>query len=132
MDNVYDNVVDAIGRCPLIKLNKSLEEDGVKCQIWAKCEFFNPGGSIKDRIGKLMIEKAEKEGILKPGGTVIESTSGNTGMGLALNCLIKGYKCLITIPDKMSLEKVNLLKALGAEVVIGVGHQATSRPRAAV
>ena len=118
MDNKFDNVVDSIGRTPLIKLNKILENEGVKCKVWAKCEYMNPGGSSKDRIGKLMIERAVEDGSLKPGGTVVESTSGNTGIGLALNCIIKGFKCLITIPDKMSMEKVNILKNLGAEVVI--------------
>lgn len=113
---VYDNVLDAIGNTPLIKLN-SITSD-LPCTIWAKVEFFNPGGSVKDRIGPAIIEDAEKDGRLLPGGTIIESTSGNTGVGLAIAAAIKGYKCIFVMPDKMSQEKIQLLRAFGARVVV--------------
>lgn len=115
---VYDNIVDAIGQTPMVKLRRIPKANDVACQIYCKCDHLNPGGSIKDRIGNFMIEAAEKEGRLKPGDTIVESTSGNTGIGLALVAAIKGYKLIITIPDKMSLEKINTLKALGAKVIV--------------
>lgn len=111
-----DNILEAVGNTPLVRLRKVT--DGCKPLILAKLESFNPGGSVKDRIGLAMIEDAERKGLLKPGGTIIEPTSGNTGIGLAMVAAIKGYKCIFTIPDKMSQEKVNLLKALGARVVV--------------
>lgn len=113
---VYDDVVQAIGNTPLVKLNKVSR--GVRAQMYAKLEFMNPGGSVKDRIGLAMIERAEQEGILKPGGTIVEGTSGNTGVGLAIAAAIKGYKCIFVMPDKMSDEKIRLLRAFGARVVI--------------
>jgi cystathionine beta-synthase len=113
---VYESVLEAIGRTPLIRLRRVL--DGCRTQVWAKAEFLNPGGSVKDRIGVAMVEAAERSGALKPGGTVVEATAGNTGVGLALAAALKGYKCIFTMPDKMSLEKVRLLKAMGAEVVV--------------
>ena len=122
---VFDNVADAVGFTPMIRLNKIPEEHGVKCQIWVKADIFSVGGSIKDRIGVYMIEQAEARGRIKPGDTIVESTSGNTGIGLALACAVRGYKLVITMPDKMSDEKVNTLRALGAEVIItptDVGH----------
>lgn len=113
---VYDDVVQAIGNTPLVKLNKVTR--GIRAQVYAKLEFLNPGGSVKDRIGLAMIERAEREGTLKPGGTIVEGTSGNTGVGLAIAAAIKGYKCIFVMPDKMSEEKIRLLRAFGARVVI--------------
>ncbi|MHB0975785.1 MAG: cystathionine beta-synthase [Candidatus Aquicultorales bacterium] len=111
-----DSVLNAIGRTPLIKLNRI--GDGTKATFIVKYEAVNPGGSIKDRIGLAMVEAAEKEGTLKPGGTIVEATAGNTGVGLALAAAVKGYRCIYVMPDKMSEDKVNLLKAYGAEVVV--------------
>ena len=102
----------------MIKLDRIAKKHGIKCQIFAKAEFVNPGQSVKDRIGISMIRQAEKEGKLKPGDTVVECTSGNTGIGLAMACAVLGYKCIITIPCKMSSEKINTLKALGAQVIV--------------
>ncbi len=113
---VYDNILETIGDTPLVRLNRVSR--GLRCQIYAKVEFFNPGGSVKDRIGLMMIEEAEQSGRLKPGGTVVEATSGNTGVGLAIACAIKGYKSVFVMPDKMSQEKIQLLRAFGAKVVI--------------
>jgi len=112
----YNNIIEAVGRTPLIRLNR-INKD-YKPQIWIKAEMLNPGGSVKDRIGITMIDEAEKKGLLKPGGTIIEGTSGNTGMGLALVAAVRGYKCVFTTTDKQSKEKVDLLKALGAEVIV--------------
>ena len=112
---ILDNILQSVGNTPLVKLN-SIGKD-LKCNLYGKCEFFNPGGSVKDRIGKNMIEMAEKTGQIKPGDTLIEPTSGNTGIGLALAAAIKGYRMIITMPEKMSKEKEVALKALGAEIV---------------
>jgi len=114
---IYNNIIEAIHNSPMVRLNKIPEEEGVKCEILAKCEFFLPGGSLKDRIAKRMIEDAEKKNLLKNGSTIIEATSGNTGIGLALVGAVKGYKVIITLPEKMSQEKVDVLTALGAEVI---------------
>jgi cystathionine beta-synthase len=111
-----ENILETIGSTPLVKLNKVTK--GLKPTILAKVEVFNPGGSIKDRPSLLMIEEAEKAGLLKPGGTIIEPTSGNTGTGLAQIAAVKGYKCILICPDKVAPEKINLLKAYGAEVVM--------------
>lgn len=111
-----DNVLQAIGRTPLIRMNRIAA--GCPCPIYAKVEFTNPGGSIKDRIAVAMVEHAEREGLLKPGGTIIEATAGNTGVGLAMVAAVRGYRCIFVMPDKMSAEKVRLLKAYGAEVVM--------------
>jgi len=111
-----NNIIEAVGRTPLIRLNRIA--NGLKPQIWVKAEMLNPGGSVKDRIGITMIDDAEKKGLLKPGGTIIEGTSGNTGMGLALVAAVRGYKCVFTTTDKQSKEKVDLLKALGCEVIV--------------
>lgn len=111
-----NNILETIGNTPLIKLNKSVK--GLPCTVLAKVEYFNPGNSVKDRMAVKMVDVAEKEGKLKPGGTIIEGTSGNTGMGLALAAIIKGYKCIFTTTDKQSKEKVDILKALGAEVIV--------------
>jgi cystathionine beta-synthase len=112
----YDNILQTIGWTPLIRLGRVAH--GIRTPIYAKAEFFNPGGSVKDRIGLAMIEAAEREGRLKPGGLIVEATSGNTGVGLALAAAVKGYHCIFTMPDKMSQEKARLLRALGAEVII--------------
>jgi cystathionine beta-synthase len=112
----YDNVLETIGWTPLIRLNRVTR--GIRTPVYAKAEIFNPGGSVKDRIGLPIIERAEREGRLKPGGTIVEGTSGNTGVGLAIAAALKGYRCIFTMPDKMSQEKVRLLKAFGAEVIV--------------
>jgi cystathionine beta-synthase len=112
----YDNIVQTIGNTPLVRLHSVI--DDTKGFLLAKVEYFNPGGSVKDRIGYNIIEEAEREGRLKPGGTIVESTSGNTGLGLALVASVKGYKTTFTLPDKMSMEKIRLLRAFGAEVII--------------
>jgi cystathionine beta-synthase len=113
---VHENILEAIGWTPLVRLNRVGR--GLPCPLYAKLEFMNPGGSVKDRIGPTMIAEAEKSGRLKPGGTVVESTSGNTGLALAIACAIKGYKAVFVMPDKMSQEKIQLLRAFGAKVVI--------------
>jgi cystathionine beta-synthase len=109
-------VLDTIGWTPMIRLSRVTR--GVRTPVYAKAEFFNPGGSLKDRIGLPIIEAAEKDGTLKPGGTIVEATSGNTGIGLAIAAALRGYKCIFTMPDKMSQEKVRLLRAFGADVII--------------
>src|SRR5712664_2191160 len=111
-----NNILEAVGRTPLVRLNRI--NQGLKPQIYVKADYINPGGSVKDRIGITMIDDAEKKGLLKPGGTIIEGTSGNTGVGLALVAAVRGYKLVFTITDKQSKEKVDLLKALGAEVIV--------------
>jgi len=111
-----NNILEAIGHTPLVRLNRI--NQGLKPQMYVKADYTNPGGSVKDRIGVTMIDDAEKRGLLKPGGTIIEGTSGNTGMGLALVAAVRGYKMVFTITDKQSKEKVDLLKALGAEVIV--------------
>ena len=112
----HENILGTLGNTPLVKLNKITR--GYKGYYFAKMETFNPGGSVKDRIGIEIIEEAEREGRLRPGGTIVEATSGNTGLGLAIAAAIKGYKCVFTLPDKMSIEKIRLLKAFGAEVIV--------------
>ncbi|KAI9136275.1 pyridoxal-phosphate dependent enzyme [Paraphysoderma sedebokerense] len=114
---ICSTILDHIGNTPLVRLNKIPKSLGLECEILVKCEFFNAGGSVKDRIAKRMVEEAEKSGVLKPGYTIIEPTSGNTGIGLALAAAVKGYRCIITLPEKMSQEKVDVLKALGAEII---------------
>ena len=111
-----NSILDAVGKTPLIKLNRMAE--GIACAVYVKADYLNPGGSVKDRIGITMIDAAEKKGLLKPGGTIIEATSGNTGMGLALVAAVRGYKVVFTINDKQSKEKIDLLKAVGAEVIV--------------
>ena len=112
----YDDITETIGWTPLIRLNAVTR--GIRTPVYGKAEFFNPGGSIKDRIAIPIIDRAEREGSLKPGGTIVEGTSGNTGTALAIAAALRGYKCIFTMPDKMSQEKVRLLKAFGAEVII--------------
>ncbi len=114
--NFHSSILSAIGRTPLVKLNRLVDPGDAR--VLVKCEFMNPGGSIKDRMALHILEKAEREGLLKPGGTIVENTSGNTGMGVALVAAVKGYRCIFTMPDKMSLEKINRLKAMGAQVIV--------------
>jgi len=123
----HNNILEAVGNTPLIKINKVAEH--VKPTILAKVEYFNPGNSIKDRIGIKMIEDAERKGLIKPGGTIIEGTSGNTGMGLALVAAVKGYRCIFVIPDKQSKEKMDILRAVGAEVVVTPTNVEPEDPR---
>src|ERR671923_1950640 len=111
-----DSILDLVGHTPMVRLHKVTA--GVKPTILAKLEELNPGGSVKDRIGLTMIEEAERTGQLKPGGTIIEPTSGNTGHGLAMAAAIKGYRMVFVMPDKMSAEKISLLRAYGADVVV--------------
>ncbi|MBI3289005.1 MAG: cystathionine beta-synthase [Elusimicrobia bacterium] len=123
----YENVLEAIGNTPLIRVNRLAK--GLKPKIYVKAEFMNPGGSVKDRIGVAMIDEAERKGLLKPGGTIVEGTSGNTGIGLALVAALRGYKLIFTITDKQSREKINLLKALGAEVIVCPTNVEPADPR---
>ncbi|HHZ66117.1 MAG TPA: pyridoxal-phosphate dependent enzyme [Flavobacteriales bacterium] len=123
----YQNILDTIGGTPLVKLNKVTAE--LPCTVLAKIESFNPGNSIKDRIALTMVEDAEEEGLLKQGSTIIEGTSGNTGMGLAIAAIVKGYKCIFTTNDKQSKEKVDILRALGAEVIVCPTAVAPDDPR---
>lgn len=116
MSHELASILGAAGRTPLVRLNKL--DQGITSEIYVKVEYLNPGGSVKDRIGIAMVEAAEKEGRLKPGGTIVEATAGNTGVGLALAAAVKGYSAIFVMPDKMSQDKVNLLKAYGAEVII--------------
>lgn len=124
---IYDNVLAMIGNTPLVRLNKVAR--GLQATVLAKCEFINPGGSVKDRPGLSMIEAAEREGKLKPGGTIVEATSGNTGVGLAIAAAVKGYQSIFVIPDKMSEEKINLLRAFGARVIVTPTAVAPEDPR---
>src|SRR6195952_5740483 len=112
---VCKNILETIGNTPLVKLNKITKD--LPCDVYAKVETFNPGNSVKDRMAVKMVEDAEADGRLKPGGTIIEGTSGNTGMGLALAAIVKGYKLICVISDKQSKEKVDILRAVGAKVV---------------
>ena len=124
---IHNSVIEAIGNTPIVRLNRAAK--GVAANVCAKLEFTNPGGSIKDRIGHWMIADAEKRGILKPGGVIIESTSGNTGVGLAMAAAIKGYQCIFILPDKMSQEKIKNLRSFGAKVVVTPTAVAPDDPR---
>jgi cystathionine beta-synthase len=124
---VYDNILGAIGKTPLVRLGRIAHE--LACPLYAKLESLNPGGSVKDRVGLYIIEQAEKRGELKPGGTVVEATSGNTGVGLAIASALKGYKTIFVMPDKMSNEKIQLLRSYGARVVITPTAVAPEDPR---
>lgn len=125
--NYYNSIVETIGNTPMVKLNKIFK--GIPGTVLAKVEYFNPGNSTKDRMALKMIEDAEAAGILKPGGTIIEGTSGNTGMGLALTAIAKGYRCIFTMADKQSQEKINILRAVGAEVIVCPTNVAPDDPR---
>lgn len=122
----YDSVLQAIGHTPLIRLQRVT--DGLPIRLYVKAEFVNPGGSVKDRVGVAMIEEAERTGRLSPGGTIIEATAGNTGVGLAMAAAVKGYRCIFVLPDKMSADKIALLKAYGAEVVVTPTNVAPDSP----
>ncbi len=115
--NICDTILDAIGHTPMVRIN-NITKGVVKATVLAKVETFNPGNSIKDRMAVRMIEEAEQSGRLKPGGTIIEGTSGNTGMGLAIVAVVKGYRCIFTTTDKQSKEKIDALKAFGADVIV--------------
>ncbi|MDQ2992951.1 MAG: cystathionine beta-synthase, partial [Candidatus Eremiobacteraeota bacterium] len=121
-----ENALAAIGNTPLVRLNKVT--DGAECLVLAKVEYMNPGGSVKDRPAVAMLRKAEEAGLLKPGGTIVEPTSGNTGSGLAMAAAIHGYRCILVMPDKMSKEKIDLLRAYGAEVVVTPSNVPTDSP----
>ena len=123
----FENILGTIGNTPLVKLNKLTKE--LPCLVLAKYETFNPGNSTKDRMALKMIEDAESQGLLKEGGTIIEGTSGNTGMGLALAAIVKGYKCVFVLTDKQSKEKMDILRAVGAEVVTCPTDVAPDDPR---
>lgn len=124
---IYENALQCIGNTPIVKLQRVAK--GSLANIYAKLEFMNPGGSVKDRIAAALIEDAEKRGLLKPGGTVVEATSGNTGVGLGLAAAVKGYKCIFVMPDKMSSEKVNFLRSFGAEVILTPAGVDAADPR---
>ncbi|HHZ02492.1 MAG TPA: cysteine synthase A [Tissierellia bacterium] len=124
MSKIYSSIADLIGRTPLLRLSQYKESTGAVAEILAKLEYFNPDGSVKDRIAKAMIEDAEEKGLLKSGSVIIEPTSGNTGIGLAAVAAAKGYKVILTMPETMSIERRNLLKAYGAEVVLTEGSKA--------
>lgn len=124
--SVYHHITDLIGNTPLVELPRFSEEQGLPKPIIAKVEFFNPGGSVKDRIALAMIEDAERKGILKPGATIIEPTSGNTGVGLALVSAVRGYHLILTMPETMSIERQKLVKAYGAEVRLTPGSEGMS------
>jgi cystathionine beta-synthase len=123
----HNSIIDTIGNTPLIRLNNV--NKGIKGAILVKVEYFNPGNSVKDRMALKMIEDAEKSGQLKPGGTIVEGTSGNTGMGLALAAISKGYKCVFTLADKQSKEKIDILRAVGAEVIVCPTNVAPDDPK---
>ena len=120
MSNIYSNILEKVGHTPLVRINRLNEGQAT---VLAKVEFFNPAQSVKDRIAKGMIEDAEKRGLLQPGGLIIEPTSGNTGVGLALVAAVKGYRLILTMPDSMSVERRKLLAAFGAELVLTPGAQ---------
>ncbi len=121
MSKISKNLTELIGNTPLLEISKLSQKQGAKAQVIVKLEYFNPGGSVKDRVALAMIEDAETKGLLKPGSVIIEPTSGNTGVGLAWVSIVKGYRTILTMPDTMSLERRNLLKAMGAEVVLTEG-----------
>lgn len=123
MARIYDDMTQLIGNTPLVELKRIEKIENLKARLLAKVEYFNPGGSVKDRVGFAMIEAAERAGDLRPGGLIVEPTSGNTGIGLAWVAAIKGYRIILTMPDTMSIERRKLLRALGAEIVLTPGAQ---------
>ena len=124
---ISNNILETIGNTPMVKLNRITK--GIEAKVYAKLEFFNPGASVKDRMALKMVEDAEKSGLLKPGGTIVEGTSGNTGMGLALAAIVKGYKLICVSTDKQSKEKFDVLKAMGAEVIVCPTNVPASDPK---
>ncbi len=127
MAAVVESLAELVGDTPLVRLRKVTE--GIACPVYAKLEYLNPGGSVKDRIAQIMIEAAEREGLLRPGGTIVEPTSGNTGVGLAIVAAQRGYRCVFTMPDKISAEKIDILRAYGAEVLVCPTAVAPEDPR---
>src|ERR1700687_2230457 len=123
---MQDTILQSVGRTPLVQLHRLTE--GLQARVYLKVESLNPGGSVKDRVGLAMIAEAERRGWLRPGGTIIEATAGNTGVGLAMTAAVKGYRSIFVLPDKMSSEKILLLKAYGAEVVITPTNVAPDSP----
>src|SRR5581483_2719130 len=123
---MQETILQSIGRTPLVRLRRVTEE--LKASVYAKVESQNPGGSVKDRVAQAMVTEAERRGWLRPGGTIIEATAGNTGVGLAMLAAVKGYRCIFVMPDKMSQDKIRLLKAYGAEVVITPTNVAPDAP----
>ena len=123
MAAIYQSLTELIGKTPLLQLKNIEKAEGLKARLIAKIEYFNPGGSVKDRIALAMIEAEERKGNLKPGSVIIEPTSGNTGIGLAWVASVKGYKLILTMPETMSLERQNLLKALGATLILTPGSE---------
>ena len=121
MSKVKNSFLDLVGNTPLVRVNNLIKKDELKADVLAKLEYFNPAGSVKDRIAKAMIEDAEEKGILKEGSVIIEPTSGNTGIGLASIAAAKGYRIILTMPETMSVERRNILKAYGAEIVLTEG-----------
>ncbi len=123
MSNIYNSITELIGKTPILRANHFIRDNELKTDILVKLEYFNPAGSVKDRIAKAMVDDAEAKGLLKPGATIIEPTSGNTGIGLAAVAAAKGYKAILTMPETMSVERRNLLKAYGAEIVLTDGSK---------
>ena len=123
MGTIYKGAIELVGKTPLVELVNLEKREGLKARLLAKVEYFNPAGSVKDRVGKAMIEAAEQSGELKPGAVIIEPTSGNTGIGLASVAAAKGYRMILTMPDTMSVERRNILKAYGAEIVLTPGER---------
>lgn len=123
MSQIYNNITELIGKTPLVRLEEIEKQENLQAKLLVKVEFFNPGGSVKDRIALAMIEKAEQDGILKPGGLIVEPTSGNTGVGLAWVGAVKGYRVILTMPETMSIERRKLAAAYGAEIVLTPGSE---------
>ena len=126
MGNIYSTAAELVGNTPLLEVRKIEQKEGLKARLLVKLEYLNPAGSVKDRVGKAMIEEAERVGILKPGSVIIEPTSGNTGIGLAAIAAVKGYRLILTMPDTMSIERRNILKAYGAEIELTPGEKGMS------
>jgi cystathionine beta-synthase len=116
-NHIKDSILDCVGNTPLVRVNNITKDEGIECDLLVKCEFLNPGGSVKDRIGRRMILDAEKRGELTPGDVIVEPTSGNTGIGLSMAAASRGYRMVITMPEKMSQEKRDVLTGLGAEII---------------
>src|SRR5580692_2481549 len=123
-----DSILDLVGRTPLVRMPRVAGAEGVECALVAKLETTNPGGSVKDRVAIAMVDAAERDGLLKPGGTIVEPTSGNTGAGLAIVAAQRGYRCIFVCPDKVAQDKISVLRAYGAEVVVCPGTVAPDHP----